>query len=47
MLKTQYTGTISIGLPAQNFTVLFDTSSSNLWIPSSKCNVINLPCRKN
>jgi len=36
-MDSQYIGLLEIGTPAQTFTTMFDSGSSNLWVLGSDC----------
>merc|ERR1719238_1678047 len=39
--KSAYFGSLSVGTPAQNVTVVFDTGSGNLILPSTYCHSVS------
>ena len=45
-LHDGYAGPIKIGTPGQTFNVIFDTGTSHLYIPSSRCPIFELACGK-
>jgi len=47
MEDAQYYGPVQVGTPGQTFQVIFDTGSSNLWIPAANCSSCGLHTKFN
>jgi hypothetical protein len=43
-MSSSYYGSIGIGNPIQHFIAQFDTTTSELWMPSAECGWFDMPC---
>ena len=42
--SSQYYGVVRIGTPPQEFEVVYDTGSADMWVPGSTCPTISVNC---